>query len=836
MTLCAAPVVRADCTDPDLLEGAIVFNADYNVLQVCTGTDWVALGPSNPGAGDGGCVDPPGIAGRVIYNGDVRVPQYCDGENWVAMGREGVEGGNFVSVDLGESFACALNATGEAWCWGKNNAGQLGNGSSGPATDNPVPVKVSGDHIFVKLSVSHEGACAIDDAGKGWCWGANGHGQVGDGTTNNVRNTPTAVAGDHTVIDIVTGSCLLDSAGAAWCWGANDYGQLGNGTSGPGTNSAVPVAVSGGHVFVSLAQHAMYWAANCGIKADGSAWCWGRGNDGNFGDGTNTNSSVPVAAGIGQSWQALKSGQQHTCGVTTTGAGYCWGYDASGKVGNGPAPGGNLPLAVSGSHVFAAVSAGWNGGCGLDSGGEVWCWGDNGYGQLGDGTTINANAPVLAQAGSNFTDVDTDGNFVCGVTDKGAVRCWGANEAGQLGTNAVGWEIEPVAVAGGHVFTSLVSQTYTTCALKINGEAWCWGDNAVGGAGQSDGSAFYSPAQVVGGHVFTALDANPGMRRGCGLDNTGKTWCWGWVPADRSYGQTFTSIAGGEGSDKPSCGLKADGSAWCLGTNGAGQLGDGTTVDSTGAYVAVTGGHVFTSLAGSGTAVCGLESDGSAWCWGQNNYGQLGNNNIGVNSSAPAAVSGGHQFSKLSGGGSAVCGVATDSALWCWGYGAFGALGNGATATSAIPVRVGTAGTGTLFSDWTDVSIVGHSSLGAHGCGLRADESMWCWGDNVYGQLGDGTTTSSNVPVEVTGDHSFVAVSAAGGGREGFTCGLDDEGAAWCWGHKTRGQLGSGAQQSEEPVSVWCSGPAGGPGALFYNGDIHVLQYCNGGAWVHAGQ
>src|SRR6266851_730877 len=208
--------------------------------------------------------------------------------------------------------------------------------------------------------------------------------------------------GDHT--------CGVTTGGVVYCWGNNGLGQLGNGTT---TNSATPVAVAGGLTFAAVS--ASTGSFTCGLTRGGAAYCWGTKDQ--LGTGSREQSSVPVAVAGGYSFSALSTGHDHACALTADGTAYCWGYNQFDQLGTGPAGGpqfcddfpcSTVPAAVAGGLKFAAVSAGTGAigfTCGLTPAGAAYCWGYNGDGELGDGTTANSSTPLAVGGGSTFAAV-----------------------------------------------------------------------------------------------------------------------------------------------------------------------------------------------------------------------------------------------------------------------------------------------------------------------------------------------------------------------------------------------------------------------------------------------
>ena len=388
----------------------------------------------------------------------------------------------------------------------------------------------------------------------------------------------------------------------------------------------------------------------------------------------------------------------------------------------------------SGYWRLQALASGNTHSCAALQTGLTKCWGKNDKGQLGDDTTATPAAPVTV-VGSDGTgtlsDVDAVAagkEFTCGAKSDGSVWCWGQNDRGQLGGNPAGASTRPVQVLGAGgvgVLTgvqSISSGEKHTCAAKSDGTVWCWGENSKGKLG--DGSTIDSstPVQVVGVGGAGVLSGIQSV--GVGLSH--------------------------------SCAVASGGAVYCWGDNGEGQLGDNTTADSSVPVQVVGPGVVGTfaggqQVAGGEKHTCVSNGDGTAWCWGKNDKGQLGDNTT-TDSESPVQVTdnpGTGSLQKVAGvaaGRNKTCAYLSTFGAWCWGENKDGALGDGTTVNRSSPVQVlGPGGIGTLgdvrqlSSGMKDVSF---------SCAVKTNDSVWCWGKNQDGALGDGTTTNSLYPVQ----------------------------------------------------------------------------------------
>jgi alpha-tubulin suppressor-like RCC1 family protein len=433
-------------------------NADGVPDSSTTTAVTLALG-ANPGGGTlSGTLTVNAVAGVATFD-DLSIDRSGSGYTLVASARglTDVESAPFdvagaSALAVGFSHACVVRSGGQAYCWGYNSNGQLGDGTGSNRT---TPVPVGGDIAFASLAPGAYSTCGLTATGEAYCWGRNDYGQLGDSTTTQ-RTGPVPVAGGHVFASISSGfdhGCAVEAVTRdTYCWGYNNAGQIGDGTT---RQSLVPTPVLGSSLFGFDAVSAG-WAFTCAVTPDGQGYCWGYNNVGQLGDGTTSIRYEPTAMSGAVAFQSIRVTNYNTwfsaCGVTPSGDAYCWGTNDHGQLGGGTTGGNSaVPTEVFGGLAFADVSPGADHTCGVTTDGEAYCWGYNGYGQLGSGVTSgtdDANTPSLVTGGHVFSFVGSGTNFSCGITTDDEVYCWGRNHVGQLGDGTTTDSNVPVLVSG----------------------------------------------------------------------------------------------------------------------------------------------------------------------------------------------------------------------------------------------------------------------------------------------------------------------------------------------------------------------------------------------------
>jgi alpha-tubulin suppressor-like RCC1 family protein len=340
-----------------------------------------------------------------------------------------------VAATVGRDHACAISSTGKAYCWGIADRSLLG--ADVDSVTAGVPMRVAGNHRFTSIAAGDTFTCAIDADGRAYCWGKGDNGELGGGKLYDQARTPRSVAGDQQFTSITAGrqhACALDRTGAAWCWGSNEVDQLADGST--TKYSQRPVRVAGGHHFSRISATAGA-TTTCGVTLEGNGVCWGSNANGQLGNGSTRASREPVQIAGLTNLRDISAGPDVTCAVSGDGGVYCWGSNRFGQLGIGavepsiPQPSGRIQT----YERFASVVAGPGKACALATTGQAYCWGSNADNLLNvDAKDVctDKNLPCAQKpervAGSVFRQLSIGSSGqVCGAGrfEFNPVICWG---------------------------------------------------------------------------------------------------------------------------------------------------------------------------------------------------------------------------------------------------------------------------------------------------------------------------------------------------------------------------------------------------------------------------
>jgi len=584
-------------------------------------------------------------------------------------------------------------------------------------------------------------------------------------------------------------------------------------------NGAAPVSTTN-VPFAATAGDILSWSAvsaggihSAAVTSANNLFVWGGNTTGQLGDQSTTSKSSPVVTSIvpytfaSTSWTSVMAGVSHLGAITSTGALYAWGLNASGQLGDGTTVSKSLPIQI-GSSSWSKISAGLSHTTAIDTTGELFTWGGNTLGQIGDGTTINKSSPV--QVGYDLLLTDTSfnlissgsGNFSYGRGISGNLYSWGNNNSNQLGVAGGGFSVLPqTRINTANTFTSPVSVwskvslgAAHTLAIDTSGGLWTWGLGTSGQLGDSTTSSKSSPVKI-GTSSWTYVKAGPNFSSA--IDINGRLFCWSnndrGNPAynntvitspiliGASYKIVGTSV--GSGSNNQTWWLTSNGIANYQGYSVSGEKGDGSSGNFGSSGGQPTTGSSWTIIGvggqtygGPGGYVVGITITGALYAWGSNNAGALGD---GTTAQKPVWTNkiGNSSWTYVDAGNNYnTVGIDINGRLFCWGDNTYGQLGDGTTVSKSSPIQIGT-------SSWSAVSAY-------YGAALAIDTTgrLYAWGLNSSGQLGTGDTINRSSPVQIgVSKSNWVTVSTG----QGHSAAIDNAGALYTWGLDSSGQLGN---------------------------------------------
>ncbi len=810
------------------------------------------------------------------------------------------------AVSAGYSHCLALKIDGSVWAWGANYNYQLGDGST---THRNIPIPVANLSNIRAVAAGSHHSVALKEDGTVWVWGSNSSGQLGDGTTTD-RTTPVQVPGLNYIISVAaTGdfTIALKKDGSVYTWGNNSYGQLGDGSTGNRTNP-YKVNISGVKFIASGYDNAY------AIKDDGFLWAWGHNNYGQIGDWTYWDRYLPVKVSNLANVTAVSAPGNFALAVTEGGSLWSWGSNDYGQLGDGTMNWKNSPAQITSLSNMVIIGSGYHHSLAVKDDGSVFDWGDNDYGQLGDGTTTDSKTPIqvagvyllkipsvpanlTATAGNarvtlnwnaalgaeyynvkraeiaggpytiiaaNLTAVTYDDTTAAnGSTYYYVVSALNASgESGvsnqasatpyiqipltptsltaspgnaqvtlnwSLATGADFYKVKRATVAGGPYTTVAADVSGTTFddTAVTNGITYYYIVTAVNGGGESGASNETSatPYYPVPS-IPTGLTATVG--------NSKVTLNWNAASGADSYNVKKATAAGGPYTTI-STGLTVT------------TFEDTTVTNGTPYYYQVTasnaGGESGASNEVSATpydpkpaAPTGLAATASnvkvTLSWGNASGAEYYNVKRAIISGGPyttiayvytthfadTTVSNETKYfyivtatnaygesgtsgetsatprevvitPQIAGGSGHSIALKDDGAVWVWGDNTYGQLGDGTNNNTNLPK---------LLSMINEAKAVAAGE--EHSLALKADGTVWAWGQNsTFYQLGDGTAINRNTPVQVTGLYHVKGIAAA----QNHSIALKEDGTVWAWGNNSRGELGDGTYTPRStPVKV----------------------------------
>ncbi|MBL7543905.1 MAG: hypothetical protein JNL11_08815 [Bdellovibrionaceae bacterium] len=689
-------------------------------------------------------------------------------------------GVNFSQIVAGSNSSCGLLTNGTVLCWGSNNVGQIGDGTTTTRL-SPTPVISLGSEPVSMISGSSYGAtfCALIRSYKIKCWGDNVLGQLGIGTISGTASTPGDVAltlpPSVSITSLSVGSshvCASLSNGTVRCWGSNSMSQLGDGGT---TNSGTPITPSVSNVV----EVAAGYLNTCVILSNSSVQCWGANGYSSLANGVAGGTTLTpslIKTDASTTLTGIKKvipGNSNLIVVTDTNI-YMSGLNTRGQFFNFTTVSQNFMTALTGLPAMKLVTLGGGGTvCGVKtSNGQIVCWGDSGHGQAG--TSIISNffgfRPINTGFFTNVSAVGLSDAHGCAV-NSGLTYCWGWAQAGRLGTGNGANTVTPSVVKENSNTTNLTTYSgsfgigsLSQCEITTDNLVKCWGYNTYGQVGAGDTTS-YNYARTVKINSTTNLtdviQISVGGHHVCALTGTRNVYCWGYnnfgqigqgstSPAVYSYAvpvSGFSAVVGQRVSSLSSgiyynCALLENGDVRCWGRNNLGQLGNGTTTDlyapPTSTATALTG---FTQVSTGNESACGIKSN-SIYCWGNSAYGQLGVNGVnGGAYSTPQSVSiaEAQSITEVQVYQQTACAIINSSTVtgkaYCWGSNSYGAVGKSIVTSYSTPQVVMQYPAFTTALSGVSKLSVGSNALSA--CMIMSNGQIQCAGNNTSGQMTD---------------------------------------------------------------------------------------------------
>ncbi|HXE95337.1 MAG TPA: chitobiase/beta-hexosaminidase C-terminal domain-containing protein, partial [Dongiaceae bacterium] len=714
----------------------------------------------------------------------------------------------------------------------------------------------------LQISAGGSHTAVLRSDGTIWTTGSNAAGQLGDGSGSSLRTSPVQVGLPGNAVNwkaTATGAnhtLGLKADGSLWAWGSNQYGQLGDGKN---ADKRSPVRIGSANSWTAIAAGG---SSSFALKADGTLWAWGRNNLGQLGNAdqaaipVDRNAPVQVVNSGSSPFVVIVAGDEHAIALQADGSLWAWGanrygnvplqvMDQNNQITQRPADSSphSTPVRIDFDNDWSVIAAGGSHSLAIKSNGTLWTWGRCNAGQLGIGVTDNSAHAVPVQVGTDrdWTSLSAGGLHSLAAKRNGTLWAWGDNSNGQLGDDTVTGHNSPIRITGPLDIPDIVvvaAGGHHTFAARANGEIYSWGSNTSGQLGDGTTTGNLAPLQVDSDAV-SWIDTELGGQFTLARRSDGTLWAWG----DNSSGQ----LGDGSFAKRPvptmvgtavnwvkqasgwnhTLALRADGSLWAWGDNTSGQLGSGTT-SSGSTPVHIGAGQDWSAVAAGDMHSLALKRDGTLWAWGDNTNGQLGDGTT-INSLTPRQVvtnipgNFDSHWAAISAGGSHTLALQSDGTLWVWGDNSSGQLGDTSLGAGVnAPRQIVYFNTPGFNSGWVAIS-AGMS----HSLALQADGTLWAWGNNVNSQLGNGNSIDQGAPVQVLsqGAAPFVAIAAG----DSFSVARLADGSLWSWGSNSSGQLGKVSASSASPVREstnaidWVGVGAGGSHA--------VALKAGGGLW-----
>ena len=721
-------------------------------------------------------------------------------------------GATFRGMMASSGVASASSYSYALFTWGMGTNGGLGVGDT---TDRSVPIQVGVQTDWVSITGGNGGTSfAIKSNGSLFCWGENQAGQLGLGNTTgmsspvqvgNLSNWSQSVAGHNSSLHIKTDGTL-------WAMGDGADGRTGLSDT---VDRSSPTQIGS---LTTWSQVSAVWKAAAAIKTDGTLWSWGFNGRGGLGDGTAVSKSSPVQVGSLTTWSSVSCGYNNKAAIKTDGTLWVCGGNTGGTLGLEDTVNRSSPVQVGSLTDWATILVGTWFMVATKTDGSIWSWGQGSGGTLGLEDTVNRSSPVQIGSLTNWgampiTSKITGAAVTTNIKTDGTLWAWGNQYKGTLGDNSEIDKSSPVQIGGAADWFANVGADNSNGGIrKINNNAgyalWVWGEGGAGQLGQGNTTDTNSPIQVGTLNEWSFVNAGTGHTHAITTD--GRLFAWGDATVYGRLGLGNTTdysspIQVGNLSDwyrisggtSMKLALKTDGTIWSWGYDHHGALGQGTNIQHKSSPVKIGSLTNWASIdAGiAGSTHSAINTSGELFVWGRNNKGQIGDGTT-ITRSSPVQIGSQTDWSKTASDSNNIHGLKTTGKLYAWGDnsgGGGGQLGLGDTTNRSSPVQVGT------LTTWSDIAASGSSMFG-----IRTNGTLWAWGNNTtYGMLGLGDTADRSSPVQVGSLTDWDSFATNMTGSNGFGGVKKTNGTLWFWGIGTSGQHGDRtATNKSSPVQV----------------------------------
>ena len=593
--------------------------------------------------------------------------------------------------------------TNTLWTCGQNNYGQLGNGT---VVYYSSPIQIGSLTNWTQVSCGYFQASAIKTDGTLWTWGGNLSGQLGNGTTANY-SSPIQVGSLTNWSQVAGGTyhtAAIKTDGTLWTWGFNSDGELGNGTN--GINYYSPIQVGTLTTWKQVQCGTLHTAA---IKTDGTLWTWGYNGSGLLGNGTGVYYSSPIQVGSLTTWNQVATGSSYYILAIQT---YNYNQD--------------LGQRYTSKSYLLDVYPNIASQIGNRTSPGLFSWGHDSYGELGIGSISPVSSPIQVGALTNWKQVSScySGSTLAAINNLGQLWMCGYNKYGQLGNGSTVYYSSPIQVGALTNWKQVSAGFSHAAAIKTDGTLWTWGNNFAysvsktsGQLGNNSQAMYYSsPIQV--GALTNWKQVSAGSWYTLAIKTDGTLWGWGWgifgIFGNNSQGMYYSSpiqVGSLTNWKQVSSGgeniaaIKTDGTLWTCGYNIYGQLGNGTSGIGYSSPIQVGALTNWKQVACGFGHLTAIKTDGTLWTWGLNSTGQLGNGTVNISYSSPIQVGALTNWKQVTGGYYHTAAIKTDGTLWAWGYNNYGTLGNLTSINYSSPIQVG------ALTNWKQVAGVNHCTI-----------------------------------------------------------------------------------------------------------------------------